>query len=159
MHRQALDAGCLQAGRHRQVVPRGGVPAEPDLGGDRNRDRLDHGFADPAGELGIAQQGRAARRLDDLGHRAAHVDVDDIGAGRLRHPGRLRHHPGVAPHQVHRDRRLIPIEVHQPERFPMPADERLAADHLGAGQPGAELPSDLSEGRVGDARHRGDVDR
>jgi len=51
---------------------------------------------------GIAKAARTPPEvLTTFGHGAAHIDVDNVPAGLLRHPGGLRHHrPGSAAHSA-----------------------------------------------------------
>ena len=56
-----------------------------------------HGLDEPAGVVGIVEQRGAGARLRHLLDRAAEVDVDDVGARRLDHPGRLGHRAGSEP--------------------------------------------------------------
>src|SRR3546814_5564396 len=73
-----------------------------DLERYRNVDGFHNCFDDIRGELHVAHQRRARPAVDDLAHRAAHVDVDDRGAlvgGEL---GRLAHFVRGAADELHR---------------------------------------------------------
>jgi hypothetical protein len=53
------------------------------------------GRDDPRGALGIVEQSRARAGLRHLAHRAAEVDVHDVGAGVLDHPRGFGHQSGL----------------------------------------------------------------
>ena len=77
---------------HIAAVP---IPSQPDLGGDRDVGDRAHGAHDPFNQRHILQQGRPCAARDHLAHRAAHVDIDDVGALGVRQsrqdPRGLRH--------------------------------------------------------------------
>ena len=91
--------------------PLGGVavaclaaPAQPRLHGHRNGHGRGHGVHDAGRQLGVADQTAATAFFGDLLHRAAHVDVDQEGAGCLGAPGGFGHGGGPVVKQLHADR-------------------------------------------------------
>ncbi len=68
------------------------------------------GDGDGAGRVG--QQRGAGAGLADLGHRAAHVEVDRVGPRGDHDGGGGAHHGGVLPEQLDRGRRLRPAGPH-----------------------------------------------
>ena len=81
-------AGGDEAGR--RAAPRLVAVAQPGADLDRDRhaapgDGVDHGRTTrtmPAARSGSREQRRAGAGLDDLAHRAGHVEVHEVGAGR-----------------------------------------------------------------------------
>ena len=71
--------------------------------GARDRDR----------PVGIVEQRRPGSRPADLSHRAAHVDVDEVGAGVRRDRGRLSHDRGIVAEELHRDRVLVRVDAQE----------------------------------------------
>ena len=104
--------------------------------------------------VGVVEQGRARAGLRHLAHRAAEVDVDDVGAGVLDHPRRLRHQRRLGAEDLHRERVLVGGDPQVAERPLVPVVEPGAADHLRADEPGAEPPSLSAERLHAHARHR-----
>ena len=91
-----------------------------------------------------------------VGHvprRAAHVDVDDVGAGGLGDPRALRHPVRLAAGKLHDVRADAGRLAAQPRHRPA-LREIVARGHLGHDQAGAELRGQPAERRVGDAGHR-----
>ncbi len=100
MHGDGAGSVIFQDVRHFQIIARLIVPAQPDFAGDGHR----QGCGQPIEQLGDfvrrAQQARARAALTDLGHRAAHVDVDGARAAGV------RRRAGIAsPADRYRDRR------------------------------------------------------
>ena len=60
-----------------------------------------------AGQVVILERARAGAGLRDLAHRAAEVDVDDVGARGDDHPRRLGHRARVGAEDLHRERVLV----------------------------------------------------
>ena len=78
--RDRRGARVLERLRHLDHVPRLAVPAEPDLGGHRQRARLHHARARSRSmQRHVLQQRRARAAVHHLAHRAAHVDVHQVG--------------------------------------------------------------------------------
>ena len=84
-----LDATLISGAQTGAQLHGHGQPAAP---GRRtgDRDRL----------VGIGEQRRAGAGLADLGHRAAHVDVDQVRSGGGNALGRGGHHVGVVAEQL-----------------------------------------------------------
>jgi hypothetical protein len=95
------------------------------------------GAGEGEGELGVAQELDAGPGLAHLRHRAAHVDVDQVGA-RLGGERRPRaHHLGVVAEELHRDGVLVGVDPHQLAQGALVAVvEGEAGDHLRDRQPG-----------------------
>ena len=70
------------------------APAQPRFHRHRERYGRGHACHQAGRQLGIADQATAAAFLGDLLHRAAHIDVDQKGAGGLGPLGRLGHGGG-----------------------------------------------------------------
>ncbi len=107
-------------------------------------DRLD----DPARVVGVVEQRGARAGLRHLPDRAAEVDVDDVGAGRLDHPGRLGHRDRVGAEDLDRQRMLVgghpqvaerPLVAVLDARRPRPSPSRRARRRSGG--PGGEMPA------------------
>src|SRR5690606_33711842 len=90
------DAGFFgNAGDHGGVLV-GAIPACAELERDRGvRHRLDHGFEDACDQWLVLHQRGAGHHVAHLLGRAAHVDVDDLGAVVGVVLGGFGHHRGV----------------------------------------------------------------
>src|SRR6185312_2969698 len=80
MHGERRDARVLRDARDVQRVAVFAVPAGADLQRDRHVHRSNHRRADARDQRLVLQQRRARPYVADLLRRAAHVDVDDLGA-------------------------------------------------------------------------------
>ena len=82
--------------------------------------------------VGVVEQRRARAGLADLAHRAAHVQVDQVGA-RVGHDLRgLAHHVGVVAEELHRDRVLVRVDAQELAHGALVAVlEAEARHHLG----------------------------
>ena len=109
---------------------------------------------------GLAHQAAAGVVLRDLRHRAAHVDVDDVGAHAFDDARGFGHLVGIAAEDLDRDRPLFFGVLGVLERAIDAADEPFAAHHLGDDEAAAAVALDqAAERRVGHARHRRDDER
>ena len=98
--------------------------------------------------------------LRDLRHRAAHVDIDDVGAELFDDLRGRRHLFGIAAEDLNRDRPLLLGVLRVLQRPVDAADQPFRADHLGDDEPAAAVPLDeTAEGAVGHAGHRRDGKR
>ena len=98
-------------------------------------DRTAH---DRSRQLVVLEQGRAGAGLAHLAHRAAHVDVDQIGAGLGRDRRAGAHHFGIVPEQLDRDRVLVGVDPQQlPQGALVAIVQAEARDHLREGETGA----------------------
>ena len=117
---------------------------------DRAGDRLD----DAARAIGILEEVRAGARLRDLLHRAAEVDVDDVGSDGLDHARGVRHRSGVGAEELDRERVLVGGDAEVAERLLVAVLDPGAAHHLGAHEAGAVAASLAPKRLHADARHR-----
>ena len=109
---------------------------------------------DVAEQLLLPRQRRSPALARDLGHGAAEVEVDVVGAVlRDEHPHRLGDGGGVDAVQLDRARRLGLVVRDEAHRRGVPLDESAGRDHLAHVQPRAVLAAQPPEGGVGDARH------
>jgi hypothetical protein len=85
--------------------------------------------------------------------RAAHIDIDDVGAGGLRDLGALRHPMGLAARKLNDvwpyPSRLAAQPGHRSAMY-----EIIAGGHLGDHESGPEGGGKASKGGIGDAGHR-----
>ena len=81
----------------------------PQLDGDRKTTAARRRPSERDRQVGVVQQRRPGAGLAHLGHRAAHVDVDQIGAGRGDGLSSRGHHVGVVSEQLHRYRAARPL--------------------------------------------------
>ena len=147
-------AGILHAAREVGRVAQGVVPARAHLDRDRNANGAGHGANHRGRVFGLAHQAAAGIVLGDLRHRAAHVDVDDVGAHALDDLCRRRHLVRVAAEHLDRDRALLFGVLGVFKRAIDAADEPLGRHHLGHDQTAAAVPfHETAERRVGHARH------
>ena len=100
----------------------------------------------------IAHQGRARLLAGHLAGRAAHVDVDDVGAQISRHARPFRHPARLAARQLYDERSKIPANRAFAGVVAV-VDQVLAGHHLGGNEAGAQNMGDPSERQVCHARH------
>ena len=112
---------------------------------------------DPGHPGGVAQQGAAGAAADHLAHRAAAVQVDQVG-DRLDLPGRFRQALRVVAEQLHPERPFRGDAAQQVTGGGAAEVQAVGADHFGEDQGGAEPLHDQAVGEVGDPRHRGEDD-
>ena len=140
MRDEALVARILEAARQRHRVALLQAPASAHLERDRHavrRRRPHHGFDDFKGQRLVAHQRRASPLVADLLGRAAHVDVDDLGAVLDVEPRRPRHRFRVGAGDLHGDRPgLAGVVAPQTGLVGMP-ERGVRRGHLGHDQPGA----------------------
>ena len=105
----------------------------------------------------VAHQRRAGIAGRHLARRAAHVDVDDVGAGVGRRPRAFRHPVRLAPGELD-DVRPVARALGAHGRFGRACGKLVAGHHLGDHQAGAEFGRQRAERPIGDARHRREED-
>ena len=113
-------------------------------------DRLD----DAGGVLGVVEERGAGAGLRHLAHRAAEVDVDDVGAGGLDHPRGLGHRDRVGAEDLDRERVLVGGDAEVPERPLVAVLDPRDRDHLRADEAGAVAAALPAERLDADAGHR-----
>ena len=119
----------------------------------RDVDGLGHRFDDPWGKLTILEQRRPGAGPRHLPHRAAEVEVDDVGAYRLDHACGVGHRARVRAEELDRQRMLVRGNTEVAERPLVAVLDPGAAHHLGAHEPGA-VPAALAPERLdADAGH------
>ena len=129
------------------------IPAHAHLEGDGHIDGADGGFEQFGGQHLVAHQGAAGHLPDgNLFHRAAEIDIDDIGTAIDRDARGLGHGDGVAPREL--EGAWLAVKLGHPERCLVLADHRPGGDHLGNHEPGAEFAREAAERQIGDAGHR-----
>ena len=149
-------AGVLHHLRERRRVPLVVIPAGAHLHGHGNFHGARHRGNHRRGVRGLAHQAAAGVVLRDLRHRAAHVDVHDVGAHALDDLRRRSHRCRVAAEDLDRDRPLWLRELGVLERAIDAAHEPFRAHHLGDDEAAAAVTlHEPAEGGVGHARHRG----
>ena len=148
-----------------EAVARAVAHAAAQLHRHGHRDRLGDGARDADRDLVVVERGCAGAGLRDLPHRAAEVDVDDVGAGCLAHARGLGDGAGIRAEDLHCERMLVAGDPQVAERALVAVREPAGRDHLGADEPRAE-PTALPPERLhADTRHRrqhdarGDLDR
>ncbi len=90
----------------------------------------------------IAHQGGAGLSAGHVTRRAAHIDVDDIGAGGFRDPRALRHPFRLAAGELN-DMGADAGRLTTQPRHRLAVDEIIARGHFGHDQPGPELQPDV----------------
>ena len=140
-----------------QIVQVAPVPAQANFGGDRPASRpANDGGGHFGGFLRVPGQARALPVVAHLGHRAAHVDVDDVRPGVLGgFGGGLFHGLLIAAEKLDGGGVLPLAQLQQGEGLSVLIAEGLGGDHLSDGVARPQLPADSAEGKVGDPRHGG----
>ena len=160
MHRHHPDAGFPRDPRQGWGVEALVVPAHAHFQRDRHIDGVHRGLQDRGGGDLVAHQSRARHLADsDLFHRAAEVDVDQIGAFVHGNARRLRHRNRVAPRQLHRGYAACAIDLGHGQRFRVLADHCPGGNHFRDNHAGAKRFGDPAKWQVGDAGHRRQDDR
>ena len=106
----------------------------------------------------ILQQRAAGPDVADLLGRAAHVDVDDLGAVIDVVARGLGEHRRIESGDLHADRIGLADVIHALERFARRPQARIRGRHLGHGKARTEPLAQLAERLVGDAGHRREYD-
>ena len=115
---------------------------------------------DVAEQLQLPRQRRSAALARDLGHGAAEVQVDVVGAVLVdEHAHRVLDGRRVDAVELDRARRLGLVVRDEAHRRGVALDEGAGRDHLAHVQPGAVFAAEPAEGGVRDARHRREHDR
>ncbi len=110
-------------------------------------------------QLLVAQQLGAGAGAANLANRAAHVDVDQIGAGFGGDRRPRAHHLGVVAEELHRNRVLVGVDPHQlPQGALVAVVQAEAGDHLRHGQPGPVAFRLQAHEPVADPRQRSQQD-
>ena len=129
------------------------VPAGAHLQRDGHVDGADDRLDQARGVIEVAHQRRAGQLARHLAGRAAHVDVDDVGAQFFRHARPFRHPARLAARQLYDEGSKIPANCAIAHAMAV-LDQVLARHHLRDDQAGAQNMRKLAERQVGDARHR-----
>ncbi len=160
VERDGRRTGLLDPLRHVGGVGLVVVPALAHLHRHRDADCLDHRADDAGGVFRFAHQAAAGMMLGDFRHRAAHVDVHDIGAHALDDARRLGHAIRIAAEDLDGHGPLFLGVLGVLERPVDAAHQPLAAHHLAYDQAAPAVPlHQPAEGRVGHAGHGRDDQR
>ena len=131
------DAGGLGAARQLGRVDRGVVPAEPHLQRHRQRRGADRRLDQGQRMVEVAHQRRAGVAARHLLGRAAHVDVDDVGAGVGRGPGALGHPVRLAAGELD-DMGAVAGALGPEQRLGVADRQLVSGHHFRDDQPGAD---------------------
>ena len=93
----------------------------------------------------ITHQGRARELARDFTGRAAHIDVDDVGAQFLGHAGPFCHPARFATRQLDDEGSKIPANCPLARSVAL-TDQMLAGHHLGHHEPRAQRMGKAAEG-------------
>jgi len=154
MERQGGRSGLDEPRPELEARARAVFDAAPHLDGHGNLDGRGDRLHDSAGELRILHQVGARAGLRHLAHRAAEVHVDDVCAGRLDHPRRIRHRMGIRAEDLDRERVLVGRDAQVAEGPLVAVLDPGCGDHLRADQTGAETASLAPKSLDADPRHR-----
>ena len=159
VHGDRRRAGVRHQPRHERRVDLVLGPAGAHLHRHRDLHRPRHRADDRGRVRRIAHQAAAGVVLGDLGHRAAHVDVDGARAHALDDRRGVGHLGGIAAEDLDRDRTFF-LGVFRVFEGPVDApDQALGADHLAHDEAAAAVPLDQpAEGGVGHPGHRRDAE-
>src|SRR3954451_2522789 len=150
-HARVLDqaAGDLEAAPVARHEPRA------QLDGYRQPAPLYRRARDGDGLLRVLEKGGAGAGLHDLLDRAAHVDVDQVGAGLTGLLGGDLHHLRVVAEELDRDRVLVGVDAQEfAQRALVAVLDPEARDHLGHGKASTLAARLHSDEPVADARQR-----
>jgi hypothetical protein len=155
---QHRNAGLLGHARDGQRILVFAVPAGAELQGDRHVDRPHHRFQDALHQVFVLQQGRTAPVVAHFLDRAAHVDVDDLGAALDVEPGAVGQVFRVGAGDLHRLRLHLAFVIGTARTLFAGPQARVGSGHLRHRITGAELLAQLAERTVGHPGHGGDED-
>ena len=129
------------------------VPAQAAFNRDGHVHRFDHGLHDLPRQLRRAHQAAAVAVVRNLGHGAAHVDVQKITAGNFqRQPRPLRHGVRVVAENLCAAdaARIFPKQF---GAFGIPVHQRPGGHHFRHGDPRPQFGADGAESPVRDPGH------
>jgi PTS system nitrogen regulatory IIA component len=136
------------------------VPAAPGLYGDRQVRGTNHGPNDSSHQIHVPQATGAAVALDHLLHRAAEVDIDELGLIVLSDQSRgLSHGIGIRAIDLDTDGTFQFLEFSSLERGANTPADSLGGQKFRQHDIGPHAPANLAEGRLGDAGHWGQHER
>ncbi len=153
MNGERGDAAILQLLGKVHDVLAGVVPAQARLHRDGDIDGTHHGTRDVEQQRDVAQHACAGTLACHLFHRAAKVDVDDLGGSLLRDARRLDHGVHVATIDLDGSRTLTRIDVQLAHRAADAPHQRLGAHKLGVDHVGTLLAAYQAKRRIGDVLH------
>ena len=153
MHGQELHARRFGTARELRRVQAGMVPAQAHLERDRYVDCADHGLDQREGMIEVPHQGRARHLARHLAGRAAHVDIDDIGAKVRSDAGAFAHPMRLAPGELY-DEGLAIGSARLAAGMVAVRRQMLAGHHFRDDQAGAPCVGQVAECWVGHSRHR-----
>jgi hypothetical protein len=135
-------------------------PARAQLDGDGQAGAEAGGACDRDRDVWVVQQGGAGAGLADLGHGAAHVEVDRVGTGRSDGLGCDAHDRGVLAKQLDRDRptgALTGVDAQHLDTGALVAmEDGVRGEHLRDRQAGAVALGLQAHEPVADARQGGE---
>ncbi len=160
VQRERAGAGVLHPERDAHRVALLVAPAAPGLHRDRQVRGTDDRADDAVHQIQVAEAAGAAVPLHHLLHRAAEVDVDELGPVVLGDErGGLRHGVGIGAVDLDADRPLDLLELGALESVPDPAADGLGGEELGQHDVGPHPPADLAERRLRHPGHGGQEER
>ena len=113
-----------------------------------------HRFGYPGGLADVTHQGAAVAVGHHFAHRAAHVDVDEVGPGDLGgHDGGLCHADGIAAEDLGGSGMLAVKELQKAAAFAVLIAKGLGTDHLRHRQTGTQLAANFAESQIRNAGH------
>ena len=101
----------------------------------------------------VAHQRRARLTAGDMTRGAAHVDIDNIGAGSFCDPRAFSHPARFAAGELN-DVRADTGGLTAQDRHRAASGKVIAGGHFRDDKPGSQLSGDTAERRIGHARHR-----
>ena len=127
-------------------------------GRNRNGYRLHHRFNERQRMVEVAHQRRAGLAAGHVPRRAAHIDIDDVGASVGGDRGAFRHPARLAAGDLHHVQSAAVILDAPPRdtllRGAPAAGKRRTCGHFRDHKAGAKPRREPPERRIGDARHR-----
>ena len=158
VERDRLGTRVDQLWAEHEAVARAVAHAGPQLDRHGDGDGLGDRARDGDRHVVVVERRGARAGLRDLAHRAAEVDVDDVGAGGLAHARGLGDRGRIRSEDLHREGMLVAGDAQVAERARVAVREAAGRDHLRAHEARAEAASLPPEGLHGDSRHRREHD-
>ncbi len=154
MQGERRSARVDESGPELEARARAVPEASPQLDGDGKVDGVRHGLDDAARERLIFQERRACARSRHLAHRAAEVEIDEVGAYCLDHLRGVREGAWFGAEELNCERMLVGGDPEVPECPLVSVLDSGAADHLRADEPGPVAASLAPKRLHADSRHR-----
>ena len=159
VHGERRGAAVHRRAGEIEIVPRRGVPPEPDLHGHRHLHRGPQRFDDAPYAAGLARQRRAQAHAREVIDRTAEIDVDEVGAARFRKGRGPGEFIGLVAGELDAEAGLVRRPTNEGELAAAPLAQPAGDHHLADEHARTQFPRELAVGQVRALRHGRHDDR